>query len=152
MMRPPVIIRADITKLDWSEVSRIQKEKYGELFTVILMDPPWDIQYYLKYPTMQDKLIRNIPINDLQESGYLFVWVVNSKEQLCRKWIEEELKYDIVDKVVWVKITKNNKLVKGSGVTLRHSEETCILARKGNVKKKSKLHKVNNVIVSAVRG
>ena len=62
------------------------------------------------------------------------------------------MKYEIIDKVVWVKTTSNNKLINGSGVTLRHSEETCLVGRKGNVSKISQLRKINNVIVSAVRG
>lgn len=62
------------------------------------------------------------------------------------------MKLEIVDKITWVKVTKNHKLVKGSGVTLRHSEETCLVARKGNVSRISQFRKVNNVIISEIRG
>lgn len=116
------------------------------------MDPPWNIRFYLKYNTLSNEEIFSIPIQNLLQRGYLFIWIVNQRERSIRKWIEEKLKFEIIDKITWVKVSKHHKLIKGSGVTLRHSEETCLVARKGYVKNISKLSKVNNVIVSEVRG
>ena len=63
-----------------------------------------------------------------------------------------ELGYEVVDKIVWVKLTKLGKLVNGNGVTVRHSEETCLIGRTGNYKRYARFHKANNVIVGKVRG
>lgn len=96
------------------------------------MDPPWKVRLGLQYPTLDNELIWSIPVSKLQSSGYLFLWVVNSKEKEARSWIEESLKYTIVDTIVWVKQSKNGKLMRGSGFTLRHSKEICLVARKGD--------------------
>ena len=63
-----------------------------------------------------------------------------------------ELGYEVVDKIVWVKLTKLGKLVNGNGVTVRHSEETCLIGRIGNYKRYARTHRANNVIIEKVRG
>eukprot|EP00349_Pseudokeronopsis_sp_Brazil_P005210 CAMPEP_0202971208 /NCGR_PEP_ID=MMETSP1396-20130829/24846_1 /ASSEMBLY_ACC=CAM_ASM_000872 /TAXON_ID= /ORGANISM="Pseudokeronopsis sp., Strain Brazil" /LENGTH=177 /DNA_ID=CAMNT_0049700377 /DNA_START=897 /DNA_END=1430 /DNA_ORIENTATION=+ len=127
------------------------KRKHPQKFPVILMDAPWDIAMNLKYPTLTDNMIAKIPMNLLQSDGYLFMWVINSHEEAARTMMKK-WGYAIKDKFVWVKVTIKGKLVNGSGYYLRHSEELCLVGVKGNVKDLSVLHKVNNVIVSNVRG
>ncbi len=53
--RDSVILEADVLKFSWQELARIQINKYAELFTVILMDPPWKIRMGLRYPLLQMK-------------------------------------------------------------------------------------------------
>jgi hypothetical protein len=50
--RDPVIIEADVLKLNWGELGLTQLRKYGCLFTLIYMDPPWKIRMGLRYPLL----------------------------------------------------------------------------------------------------
>lgn len=43
------------------------------------MDPPWDCPAKLGYPILRDEDIINIPIKELQDNGFLLVWVTNAK-------------------------------------------------------------------------
>jgi hypothetical protein len=61
--RDPVGIEADVLRFNWMELARIQKEKYGELFTVILADPPWKIKMNLRYPLLTMTEIFEIPFH-----------------------------------------------------------------------------------------
>ncbi len=63
--RKPVIIECDIRKLDFKLLAEIQIKRYGQLFTVILMDPPWFVGLNLKYPVLRDKDILKIPFETL---------------------------------------------------------------------------------------
>ncbi len=83
--RRPVLIEADIRKLDWKTLAAIQFEKYGCLFHVIYMDPPWNIRLKLGYPVLSDADIMAIPFETLQKDGYLFIWIVDMKEELIKK-------------------------------------------------------------------
>ena len=42
-------------------MARVQFLKYGELFNVIVMDPPWKIRMNLRYPLLTMTQIFGIP-------------------------------------------------------------------------------------------
>ena len=66
--RDPVIIRCDIKDLNWQRVMDIQLEKYGSLFDVILIDPPWKYHVETDYKLLEDKeLAKNLPLDKLRQ-------------------------------------------------------------------------------------
>ena len=44
-------------------------------FAVITADPPWDIHMVLPYGTMQDDEMRKMKVPNLQDEGFIFLWV-----------------------------------------------------------------------------
>ncbi len=54
--------------------------KYNELFTVILMDPPWKIRMGLRYPLLTFTQIFEIPFGLLQDKGFVMIWVLADNE------------------------------------------------------------------------
>mgnify|MGYP001595108976 CR=1 FL=1 len=44
-------------------------------FTVVMADPPWDIHMELPYGTMSDDEMRQMQVPQLQDDGYIFLWV-----------------------------------------------------------------------------
>jgi len=46
--RESVAIEADVRKINWKHLGSIWNKKYGKLFTVIIMDPPWQVNLDLK--------------------------------------------------------------------------------------------------------
>ncbi len=61
------------------------------------------------------------------------VWILDMKEKQIREKLERR-GYIHKATVTWAKLTKNNKLVSGSGVTVRHNTEKLYIFAKGNVK------------------
>jgi N6-adenosine-specific RNA methylase IME4 len=59
------------------------------------VDPPWDLRVGLRYPTMKDELIYALPMNCLQDVGHFFVWIVNSKEEMARRWVYWKIKVNL---------------------------------------------------------
>lgn len=131
-------ICADITQFDFSELARAQTELAGELFSVIMIDPPWPIGssnpirgVNISYETLSDNDIISIPIKKLQDNGFIFIWTINSKYKFTIKLLES-WGYTYCDEIVWIKQTVNGKLAKGNGYYLQHSKESCLIGRKGN--------------------
>jgi mRNA (2'-O-methyladenosine-N6-)-methyltransferase len=58
-----------------------------------------------------------MPLDKLQERGFLLIWVINSKFYLCLE-IFKKFGYKYVDDVTWVKQTKNDKIFKSHGYYL----------------------------------
>ena len=55
-------------------------------FDVVMIDFPWNINCktkngnsFIKYPTLTEKDLYNLPISEVQDKGFLFMWVVNKK-------------------------------------------------------------------------
>ncbi len=115
------------------------------------MDPPWFAGLNLKYPVLRDKDILRIPFETLQTSGYLMVWILDMKEKKIRDQIEKR-GYIHKATVTWGKLTKNNNLVSGSGVTVRHNTEKLYIFAKGNVKEISTYHRMQDLVMAQVRG
>ena len=98
------------------------------MFDVIMMDPPWKLSssqpsrgVAIQYDSLNDEYIERLPINRLQNSGFLIIWCINNKYsftvELMHKW-----GYKIVDSVTWAKKTVNGKIAKGHGFYLQHAK------------------------------
>ncbi|KAI3436598.1 hypothetical protein D9Q98_006015 [Chlorella vulgaris] len=130
---PPhcIPIHANVTTYDWSQLIAATQ------FDVIMMDPPWQLAtanptrgVALGYSQLTDQHIAQLPIPRLQRNGLLFVWVINAKYQFCLD-LFDHWGYELVDEVVWVKMTVNRRLAKSHGFYLQHAKEVCLVARKG---------------------
>ncbi|KAL4457611.1 hypothetical protein ABPG75_012476 [Micractinium tetrahymenae] len=130
---PPhcIPIHANVTTYDWSRLIAACQ------FDVIMMDPPWQLAtanptrgVALGYSQLTDQHIAQLPIPRLQRNGLLFVWVINAKYQSCLD-LFDQWGYELVDEIVWVKMTVNRRLAKSHGFYLQHAKEVCLVARKG---------------------
>lgn len=130
---PPqcIPIHTNVTTYDWTHLISATQ------FDVVMMDPPWQLAtanptrgVALGYSQLTDKDIHNLPIPKLQKDGLLFIWVINAKYQFTLD-LFERWGYDLVDEVVWVKMTVNRRMAKSHGFYLQHAKEVCLVARKG---------------------
>jgi hypothetical protein len=71
--RKSVAIQADVRKIDWKLLVRIQIIKYKCLFDTIIMDPLWDLKEYLKYSVLKLEDVFKIPYSLLQFRGYVMI-------------------------------------------------------------------------------
>ncbi|EFN58866.1 hypothetical protein CHLNCDRAFT_50385 [Chlorella variabilis] len=124
---PPhcIPIHANVTTYDWSRLIRATQ------FDVVMMDPPWQLATANPTRGLTDQHIAQLPIPKLQQNGLLFVWVINAKYQFCLD-LFDQWGYELVDEVVWVKMTVNRRLAKSHGFYLQHAKEVCLVARKGD--------------------
>ena len=130
-------ILADIRNFNFNDLIDFHQKEFNKLFDVVLMDPPWHIGssnptrgVSISYPTLNDNLITNLPINNLQTDGFIFIWTVNSKYSLTFDLLDK-WGYSFCDEIIWIKQTINGKLAKGNGYYLQHSKESCIVGIKG---------------------
>ena len=130
---PPhcIPIHTNVTSYDWTGLGAACQ------FDVIMMDPPWQLAtanptrgVALGYSQLTDKDIEDIPIPSLQKDGFLFMWVINAKYQFALD-LFEHWGYELVDEVVWVKMTVNRRLAKSHGFYLQHAKEVCLVGRRG---------------------
>jgi mRNA (2'-O-methyladenosine-N6-)-methyltransferase len=107
-------------------------------FDVVVMDPPWQLAtanptrgVSLGYSQLTDHDIASLPVPQLQkQGGFLFVWTINAKY----KWtldLFEKWGYQMVDEIVWVKLTVNRRMAKSHGYYLQHAKEVCLVGKKG---------------------
>lgn len=132
-------IMADIRRFNFDLFAEKQKElTNGKLFDVIMMDPPWQLSssqptrgVAIAYDTLNDNIITELPIQKLQNDGFIFIWTINAKFKTCldlmKKW-----GYTYCDEIVWIKQTVNGKIAKGHGYYLQHTKESCLVGKKGN--------------------
>mmetsp|Transcript_47476 Transcript_47476/g.152101 ORF Transcript_47476/g.152101 Transcript_47476/m.152101 type:complete len:327 (+) Transcript_47476:83-1063(+) len=151
---PPhaIPIHANVTTYNFKPLS--QKVQ----FDVIMMDPPWQLAtanptrgVALGYSQLTDNHITKLPVPQLQTNGYLFIWVINAKYKytldLFQKW-----GYELVDEIVWVKMTVNRRLAKSHGYYLQHAKEVCLVGRKGKDPAGAKSSVASDIIFSERRG
>jgi len=77
--------------LNWVNLVEAQKQcTGGKLFDVITMDPPWQLSsanptrgVAIAYDTLSDEKIGKLPVESLQENGFLLIWVINAKYRLA---------------------------------------------------------------------
>lgn len=131
---PPhcIPIHTNVTTYDWSKLSRACQ------FDVIMMDPPWQLAtanptrgVALGYSQLTDRDIQNLPIPQLQKNGFLFIWVINAKYQFTLD-LFDQWGYELVDEIVWVKMTVNRRLAKSHGFYLQHAKEVCLVGKRGS--------------------
>ncbi|KAJ3090068.1 N6-adenosine-methyltransferase subunit mettl3, partial [Quaeritorhiza haematococci] len=123
---PPQWIQCDVRKFDLKVLGK---------FSVIMADPPWDIHMSLPYGTMTDDEMKQMPIAELQDEGFLFLWVTGRAMELSRECLQI-WGYERVDELVWVKTNQLQRLIRTgrTGHWLNHSKEHCLVAVKGNPK------------------
>lgn len=81
-----VPICADIREFKFKVLAEKQKEITGQLFDVIMMDPPWQLSssqptrgVAIAYDTLNDNIITDIPVDKLQTDGFICIWTINAK-------------------------------------------------------------------------
>eukprot|EP01083_Nonionella_stella_P056525 148793_1 len=157
---PPfsIPICADAREFDFARLAEGQLARVGRKFDVVMMDPPWQIAtanptrgVAIGYEQMPDITITDLEFGCLQDNGFMFLWVVNSKFQLALN-LFDKWGYTYVDDITWVKSTVNRRLAKGHGFYLQHAKETCIIGKKGDFPPSSRGGVVDDVIFSVRRG
>ncbi|KAJ2020333.1 hypothetical protein GGI01_001183 [Coemansia sp. RSA 376] len=147
-----VPIRANVMNFDWEKLASACQ------FDVILMDPPWQLASQaptrgvaIAYQQLPDVCIESLPIQLLQTSGFIFIWVINNKYtkafQLMKQW-----GYTYVDDIAWIKQTVNRRMAKGHGYYLQHAKETCLVGKKGADPPNLQKSVASDVIFSERRG
>ncbi|KAJ2225923.1 hypothetical protein IWW45_007678 [Coemansia sp. RSA 485] len=147
-----VPIRANVMNFDWEKLASACQ------FDVILMDPPWQLASQaptrgvaIAYQQLPDVCIESLPIQLLQTSGFIFIWVINNKYtkafRLMKQW-----GYTYVDDIAWVKQTVNRRMAKGHGYYLQHAKETCLVGKKGVDPPNLQRSVASDVIFSERRG
>ncbi|KAI8614416.1 MT-A70-like protein [Chytriomyces sp. MP71] len=128
-----VPINADVQSFDFAKFATFAQ------FDVIVMDPPWQLAsgapsrgVTISYSQLSDDSILAMPIPLLQTSGFIFIWVINTKYVKAFEFLEK-WGYQYCDDITWVKRTVNRRMAKGHGYYLQHAKETCIVGYKGNV-------------------
>ena len=151
---PPhcVPIHANVVTYDWSRLYSFAQ------FDVIMMDPPWQLAtanptrgVALGYSQLTDRDIQCLPIPKLQSDGFLFIWVINAKYQFTLD-LFERWGYDIVDEIVWIKMTVNRRLAKSHGFYLQHAKEVCLVGKKGRDPPGMQKRVASDIIHSERRG
>lgn len=102
-------------------------------FNVIIMDPPWANTGLKNLPfgTLKDgDWMSKLHLQDFQDEGLVFIWVVNSSMSLVKDWMEQVQGYDWIENIQWMKMQKNGKVLRRGGFTLFHGHETCMVFRK----------------------
>ena len=100
------------------------------------MDPPWQLStstpsrgVAIAYDSLGDDSITNLPVQQLQKNGFIFIWVINAKYRKAINMMQN-WGYKLVDEICWVKKTVNGKIAKGHGFYLQHAKESCLVGVK----------------------
>ena len=125
-------IQAEIT------AKNLQHILEGRVFDVVLADPPWSLAPStptrgpaLAYAQMKDRDLLRLPLGQLINVGFLFLWVINSKIILALDWVRQQ-GFKVVEWLVWIKRNpKTNCISQTTGNVLRRGKELCLLCRKG---------------------
>ena len=120
---PPQWIRCDVRRFDFSVLGK---------FSVVVADPAWNIHMNLPYGTCNDIELLELPLDELQDEGVLFLWVTGraielGKESLA-KW-----GYTVMNEISWIKTNQLGRtIVTGrTGHWLNHSKEHLLVGLKG---------------------
>ncbi|EGD82745.1 N6-adenosine-methyltransferase 70 kDa subunit [Salpingoeca rosetta] len=122
---PAQWIQCDVRYIDFSVLGK---------FSVIMADPPWRINMELPYGTMSDEEMRQLPVQDLQDNGVIFLWVtarcVDLGRELLKRW-----GYNYANDLIWIKINQLQNLVRTgrTGHWMNHAKEHCMIGVKGNL-------------------
>ena len=126
-MVPPVhSVHANVTTYDWKPMYE------HEQFDVIMMDPALAVgdgesDAWGEFGVLQltDQHIAGFAIAAAAKERFTLRWVINAKYQWClnqfKKW-----GYELVDEIVWVKVTNSRRLAKSHGFYLQHAKEVCL--------------------------
>lgn len=96
------------------------------------------LQVAIAYEQLGDHVIMNIPLNQIQKDGYLFLWVINAKYRVALDMLDhwgytqechDAVMLSFVDEIAWVKCNRSKRMAKSHGFYLQHSKETCFVAK-----------------------
>lgn len=119
---PPQWINADLQTFDLTILGK---------FDVIVQDTAFDIHMSLPYGTMTDAAVRAMPIQHLQDTGFIFFWVTGRAMELGRELLKH-WGYTRVDELTWIKTSQSQRIIRSgrTGHTLNHSKEHCLVGVK----------------------
>ncbi|CAI9736611.1 N6-adenosine-methyltransferase subunit METTL3-like [Octopus vulgaris] len=125
-MFPPQWVQCDLRYFDMSVLGKC---------AVVMADPPWDIHMELPYGTMSDDEMRKLDVPNLQDDGFLFLWVTGRAMELGRECLEL-WGYKRVDELIWVKTNQLQRIIRTgrTGHWLNHGKEHCLVGVKGDPK------------------
>lgn len=131
-IKKSISIQCDVRKFDW--------KMFGSLvqFDVVIMDPPWDIQASnvtrgvdITYDLLHTNEIASMGIPYIQNSGYIFMWVVASTlpsgSAMLERW-----GYKVIGFYNWVKVSGSGRYQPSNGYVLQHDKESLLIGRKGH--------------------
>ncbi|CAL9728153.1 N6-adenosine-methyltransferase Ime4p [Monosporozyma unispora] len=121
---PPQWIRCDVRKFDFTILGK---------FSVVVADPAWNIHMNLPYGTCNDIELLELPLDDLQSEGILFLWVTGRAIELGKESLNK-WGYEVINEVSWIKTNQLGRtIVTGrTGHWLNHSKEHLLVGMKGN--------------------
>lgn len=121
---PQQWIRCDVRKFDFSVLGK---------FSAVIADPAWNIHMNLPYGTCNDIELLDLPLNQLQDEGVLFLWVTGRAIDLGKESLEK-WGYKVLHEISWIKTNQLGRtIVTGrTGHWLNHSKEHLLLGLKGN--------------------
>lgn len=131
-LKNSIAISADIRTFDWKKLGSIQK------FDVIVMDPPWQITFstvtrgvQLSYQQLEHTIIAQMPLQYVQNNGFMFMWVVASQLMngiaMMKNW-----GYKIINTINWIKVSKSGIYLPSHGYYFQHNKETVLVGLKGD--------------------
>lgn len=143
-LTPPQWVRCDVRYIDFEVLGK---------FSVVMADPPWDIHMELPYGTMADHEMKSMPVQALQDDGYIFLWVTGRAIELGRECLEI-WGYKRIDELIWVKTNQLQRLIRTgrTGHWINHGKEHCLVGVKGRPDDKDFNRGLDcDVLVSEVR-
>lgn len=102
-------------------------------FAAIILDPAWDIHMSLPYGTCRDTELLQLPVQELQDEGLIFLWVTGRLIETGRRALAQ-WGYTVSDEMIWIKINQLRRtIVTGrTGHWLNHLKEHLLVGVKGN--------------------
>ena len=130
--------KQDVLKINWKAVLNAKEKLTGIGFTQLIIDAPWKFVGSdpvrgpsLKYSQINDEDLLSIPLGEIVQSGFVFMWIIPSKETLAKRWLEEQ-NFEICDRVTWIKLSAGNNMVTSLGLHFGKCREDILVGKKGN--------------------
>ena len=89
-----VPIKVDINKLNWNDFATLSNDYFGQSYPVIMIDFPWPeaANFGKRKPTyglMNEDDMLSIPLRKIQKAGYIFIWVIRSRNKWGYHYAED---------------------------------------------------------------
>ena len=145
--------KQDVREINWEAVLKVKQ------FNFMIVDAPWRFVGSdpvrgpaLTYTQLSDEDLLKIPLGKIIKDGFLFLWVIPSKEVLAKRWIEQE-GFELCDRVTWIKLSEGRRMVTSLGLHFGKSKEDILIAKKGKWQQHvNKLYFGNDVLFDVRRG
>jgi N6-adenosine-specific RNA methylase IME4 len=118
----------------------------SELPRVLVADAPWRFSDRLpgktrgaesQYACLSVDDIKRFPLPELAQDALLFFWRVSAMQQEALDVIAA-WGFELKSELVWIKTTTSGGRAFGMGRYVRHCHETCLIARRGSGKVRSR--------------